>query len=186
MKKILLTIALLAAASCTHQNQEAKLAFNLNTELSKFGNGKGVEITVFDDRKNIRYVGKKEFSKDKIKITTDQNIAEFLQEKIARNLILKGFVQGRDKVVEIHLKTLEYESEIGFPMGSSEVSGVIKVSVRDVKTGDVFAKNYTLDSERKHFIVSLQSTDEQIINSLLQELTKDIVGDEEFLKSLSK
>ena len=194
MKKFLLTAVFLTAISCSHSNQEAALGFNLNTEISNVGNSMSVNILVFDDRTNQKYVGNKSFGDEKINISTNKNLDEFLQEKIARSLILKGFTQGKgkgkgkgkDKTVEVHLKTLQYKAERGFPVGNSTINGVMKVSVRNDKTGEVFVKNYILDLDRKHFIVSLKATDEQIINHLLRELVKDVVEDEEFLHNLAK
>lgn len=186
MKKILLVTAFLAVTSCATSNQEVKLGFRLDDDaISRVqNNSNGFELSVSDDRENRKYLGKKKLVNQQVEVKTDKNLAEFFENKITKGLVLKGFRQGGNKVIAVHLKTLKFKSEIGFPVGSSEVNIVVKVSVKDTKNSKVFAKNYLFDVNNKHFIMSCKSTDEATINNAVESLVMDIIKDDELLENL--
>jgi len=186
MKKFLLISALLTTISCTHQNQKIKFAFHSNVERSAIGNNKIVELKVFDDRLDKSNIGFKKFSEEKIEISSEQNLAKFLEEKIAADLVQKGFKIGKGQVVEMRIETLKYKAESAFPIGNSKANAAIKVRVRNDENRNEFNRNYQLDLANKHFIAPLESTDEETINSLLQEITANILNDEEFLRILAQ
>jgi len=186
MKKIFLVSLFFVAISCSYRNQEVKFVIATNSEQSNLGNGAALDITVFDDRLDKEIVGKKTFGEEDTQITNDQNLAEILKEKIGASLWQKGFKQGKDKIVEIRLQKLIYASSRGFPVGHSEAHGLVKVVVKNKKTRSEFTKNYILDMNSKHFIVSCKSTDKKTINSLLQELVDDVVSDKTLLQNLAQ
>lgn len=184
MKKLLLITAFLTAISCTHHNQEVKLAFRSTADRASIGNNVPVTLRVFDDRKNTAIIGDKKFGDEKIEITADQNLATFLQEKIAADLVQKGFKIDKGTVAEVHIEAITYKAERHFPVGNSEARAAIKIVVKGGLLKSEFTKNYKLDLNNKHFIAPLESTDAQTINALLQEISADIVNDEAFLQSL--
>jgi uncharacterized lipoprotein YajG len=186
MKKILLVTAFLTIASCASSNQQIKLGFRLNDDsLKNIKNDNSFELSVFDTRESKKYLGDKKFANQKVEVETDKNLAEFFENKLTKGLILKGFRQGKDKIVTIDLKTLKFKSEIGFPVGISSVNIVVKVGVKDTKNNRVFAKNYVFDVNNKHFIMSCKSTDEVTVNNAVESLIMDILQDNELLESLS-
>jgi uncharacterized lipoprotein YajG len=184
MKKFLLIASLFTAISCTHQNQQVKLGFYFDPAKSNAGNGSAIQLEVFDDRSNKVNLGYKKFGEEKIEITANQNLEEFLRNKISEGLIAKGFKIAKGTIVEIHIETLKYKAARHFPVGQSEAHSTLKVIVRNSASKNEFTKNYKLDVNNKHFIAPLESTDEATINSLLQEITSDIITDDAFLKSL--
>ena len=86
MKKFLLILPLLAAISCTHENQKVTLNFDLNNQRSTIGGNKGLDVIVVDERANKQLLGKKKFSSEEVEIFADVNLAAFLQEKIISNI----------------------------------------------------------------------------------------------------
>lgn len=186
MKKILLILPFLAAISCVHPNQKVALNFDLNNQSSSIGSNKSIEVSVFDERVNKSLLGRKKFSAEEIEINADVNVAAFLQQKIMQNLSRRGFKNGHDKIVEIHIETLSYMAKRGYPVGSSKIDARLKVMVQDSKTGAKFIKNYGTSWDSKHFIVPLEATDGETINALLRDVTQEIVSDDSFLESLVK
>ena len=185
MKKFLLVVSLLATISCSHQNQKVTLDLSFDEKKSNIGNGSAIDVVVFDDRANKEIIGKKIFGDEKITISPEQNLAQLLEQKIKENLGRKGFSQGGDKIVEIHIESLEYRARRRFFIGTSKADGVLKVIVSNVKSGEKFTKNFTLTIKNKHFIAPLASTDANTINELLQELVQDILNDKAVLKNLA-
>ena len=187
MKKLLLVAALFLAASCTHENQKINLTLHLDDTKSNIGNGAKLDLMVFDDRANDGIFGTKEFSSDeKVKIISQENVALLLTQKVEQNLIAKGFKKGNGKIVEIHIEQLYYLAKRGFLVGTSEGIAVIKILVKNTKTKSVVTKNFSLSLNNKHFIAPLESTDASTINSLLQEITRDILSNQDLLKNLAQ
>ncbi|MDX2082362.1 MAG: YajG family lipoprotein [Rickettsiales bacterium] len=186
MKKLLLFFALISAVSCSHENQKINFDLNLDNQKSNIGNGTKLDLQVFDDRLD-KTIGIKEFSsKEKITITSDDNLAIMLRRKINQSLISKGFDEGLDKIVEIHIKKLEYKAKRKFFIGSSKGEALITVIIKKPENSLTFTKNFSLYLDNKHFIAPLESTDRDIINNLLQEITQDILNSDELLKILAQ
>lgn len=187
MKNFLLATALFLVVSCSHQNQKVSFNFFLDDQKSNVGNGAAIDLMVFDDRADDMLLGSKKFSaKEKVKIFSDENIALLLTKKINQNLLAKGFVKGTEKVFEIHIEKLQYQAQRGFPVGSSEGEAAFKVLVKNSKNKSTLTKNFNLKLDSKHFIMPLESTDSATLNSLLQEITQDILGNEELMKALAR
>ncbi len=187
MKKLLLIATLFLSISCTHTDQKVSLRLNLKDEKSEIGKGAAIDLMVFDDRKDDGVIGRKEFSHDdKINITSQQNVALLLTEKIEQNLINKGFKKGNSKIIEIHIEQLFYLAKRGFPVGTSEGKAAIKVVVKNPKTKSVVTKNFNLSLNNKHFVVPLESTDAATINDMLQEISQDILDNQDLMQTLAK
>lgn len=184
MKKIFLILPLLAAISCSHENQKVTLNFDLENQRSTIGGNKGADVAVVDERANKQLLGKKKFSSEEIEIFADVNLAAFLQEKVIQNLTYRGFTNGKDKIIKISIESLSYKAERGFPTGSSKIDVHLKVMVTDGKTGAKFIKNYGTNWDMKHFVMPLESTDAATINALLRDVVQEIISDDSFLESL--
>jgi len=186
MKKIFLIAAVLLASSCTHENQKIRFDISIDREKSDFGNVGAIKVVAFDDRSHKELIGNKTFGDEEIQITSDQDLADLLREKISKNLEQKGFTKGNDRIVEIHVESLQYKAARKFFIGTSEVDSMIKIVVKNTKNGKKFTKNFALSVNGKHFIVPLEETDTAIINTILQDIVLDILSDRAFLNSLSK
>ncbi len=186
MKKLLLATAILLLAACTHENQKMKFDITIDREKSDFDNVGAVSIVAFDERSQKEIIGNKTFGIEKVTISSNDNLAELLRNKISENLAQKGFKKGFDKTVEIHLESVQYKAVRKFFIGTSEADSAIKIIVKNNKTGEKFTKNFALSVKGKHFLAPLESTDQETINTILRDTVLDILNDKSFLKSLAK
>lgn len=186
MKKILVFASLLVLFSCSYQTQKVKLDLSFDDKKSNIGNGLGIEVVAFDDRSQKEFVGIKKIGDEEVKIVIEQNLSEILQKEISENLLRKGFKIGKEKLVEIHIESLKYKAKREFFIGTSKASGSIKMVVKNSKNNTKFTKNFDLSTKNKHFIMPLESTDGETINSIVQEIVENILSDEGLLKNLSK
>ncbi|NBV07341.1 MAG: hypothetical protein EBS06_08955 [Proteobacteria bacterium] len=187
MKKIFLVTALFFVLSCTHENQKVRFDLTLDSSRSAAGNSKTINLKIFDDRLNKKVIGTKIFSSDDvIQIISEENLSNFLAEKISKNLEERGFKIGLDKDLEIHIDKLEYSAKRKFFIGKSEGRISIKVVVKNNQDGSAMGKNFNISLDNKHFIVPLESTDESTINALLQEAIKDTLDNSDILEFISR
>ena len=128
MKKLAFIASIFFVSSCTYNDQKVNLDLVIYNEKSDIGLGKGIDLQTFDERKNAEILGTKEFCDDeKISITSNQNLAELVKQKIAENLSAKGFSKGNDKLVEVAIKELNYEAQCKFIIGRSNANTIVKV-----------------------------------------------------------
>ncbi|MBP7709842.1 MAG: hypothetical protein KA100_02085 [Rickettsiales bacterium] len=186
MKKLFLLSALIFAISCTHENQKIKFDISIDREKSDFGNVGAIDVVAFDDRSQKNLLGEKTFGDEKIQITSNEDLAELLRQKISENLQQKGFKNGLDKTVEIHLESLQYKAVRKFFIGTSAADSAIKIVVKNNKTGEKFTKNFALSINGKHFLAPLEETDAATINTILRDTVLDILGDKSLMRSLAK
>ena len=187
MKKLLILISLLTLISCTNKDKKIRLDFSIHDKKSNIGNEVKIRLAVVDDRLENNFIGTKEYCDNgKINITTQQNLAELLKQKISDNLLQKGFKNGNDKLIEIHIEQLQYKAECGFLLGKSEAEVAIKVTITDVKSGAKITKNFEVSANNKHFILPLASTDEKVVNDILEVVVEDILNNNALLKNLTQ
>lgn len=185
MKKILLIATLLTAISCSHYDQKVKLDIAFDSTKENVGKGQAIDLTVVDRRADKEILGTKKFGDATVKITSDQDLAAFLQTRITENLLARGFKMGKGKDVEISIEEFKYKASRHFPTGKSKGNVTLRVVVKG-GFGEKFTKNYEISVKNKHFVGPLQSTDERTINALLQDAARTLVNDEMFLQSLKK
>jgi uncharacterized lipoprotein YajG len=185
MKKIFLISAILMLSSCNHYDQKMKLEIVMPKQKPAVTNSKTFELTVVDQRKDADVLGTKQFGEEKIEITSNQNLALFLQNELSENLLQKGFQFGKNKKVEIAIKSFGYKAERAF-VGKSKVDINLQITVKNNQTGKKFTRNLELSSSRKHFIAPLETTDAKSINAILKEAVQNILSDEAFLQSLAE
>ncbi|MBU6141307.1 MAG: hypothetical protein KGP29_07155 [Proteobacteria bacterium] len=186
MKNFLVITSLLTLISCAHHDQKIKFSFDIESQKQKVGHGVGIDLVMVDDRPD-EVIGTKEYGpEEKIKIGSSENLAESLQKKIFANLLKRGFKNGWDSSLEIHVLKLDYRAKSEFFIGTSEARAAIKVVATNNRTGSSLTKNFSSSLDGKHFIRPLDSTDEALINKLIQELVESILDDEEVLNKLVK
>lgn len=186
MKNLFIFAAFLTLVSCAHHDQKIKFDLNLNEQKSNIGKGAGIDLVLIDERSDD-ILGVKEFSaEEKIKISSDKNLAEFLQKKISENLQQKGFKIGFSKTLEIHIVNLEYSAKRKFFIGESAGKIAVTAVVTNNKNQSTLTKKFDSSLDSKHFIAPLESTDAASINNLLKEILKNILEDAELLKKLAE
>ncbi len=184
MKKFLLILPFLAVISCHHYDQQVILGFDAPNQSSTLGNNTGVDVTVYDVRAEKKLLGRKTFSNEEIEITSNVDLAAFVQFKITQNLMRRGFKPGHDKIINVYIETFDYKAKSGFGIGTSRIEAGLKIVVADSRTGLKFTKNYGTAWDNKHFIVPLEETDSRTINLLLKDILQEILLDDSFIESL--
>ncbi len=184
MKKIFFILSILIFASCSFHDQQVTLNFELKDQVSNIGNGSKIDVMVIDEREKHDLVGRKKISSTtEINIEVNKDLSIYLQKKIKQNLMRRGFVEGKDKIVEIHIDRLFYNAKAGF-IGKSTIEASIRTVIIDTKTNSKFTKDYGESWSNKHFIMPLASTDHEIINQLLHSVVQDILSDDNFIQNL--
>ena len=179
-------MALMMTVSCTYNNQKVELGFDLNNKVSAIGHYKKVEVVVVDTRENKDVIGEKKYSSEvTVKITPNQDIANFLQQKLTHNLISRGFQYGNDKTLTLKIESLFYKANRSL-IGTSEMGTSFKIIIKDNKNGSIFVKNYNISQNNKHFIMPLDSTVADAVNKFLQDAVQEIVADDSFIENLIK
>lgn len=186
MKNLLIFAAIFSLFSCAHHDQKIKFNLNLNHSAKNIGKAVGVDLVVIDARTN-EILGEKIFSaEEKIKITSDENLAEFLQKKIEESLLQNGFKKGWYKSLTIEIIDLKYQAKREFFVGNSEANIALKVVISDNKNQSSFTKNFEASNSSYHFIAPLESTDAATINNLISEVVNNILSDKEILNKLAQ
>jgi uncharacterized lipoprotein YajG len=191
MKKNILITCLILATSCSYNDRQVRFDLNVaqnqnDTVINKSGALSALKISVIEQRKNPEIVGTKKIGDQKVKITSTENLAKLLEEKISENLFEQGFKKGNAKQLELYVEKFQFTAKRRFFIGKSEAKTKIKAVVKDSKNNVKFTKNFELSLNNKHFIASFESTDEATINQLLNEVAQDIVSDKSLLENLSK
>jgi uncharacterized lipoprotein YajG len=186
MKNIFLLISISLLFSCAHHDEKIKFNLRLNEAKENIGKGLGLDLVIVDSRSD-ETLGEKIFSADeKIKITSEENLAESLQKKISENLLQKGFKKGWDKTLEIEIINLDYRAKREFFVGKSDAKISLKVVINNNKNSASFTKNFDSSVNSYHFIAPLESTDAATINSLIGEVVNGILSDREILNKLAQ
>lgn len=184
---LIAVLSALLAFSCTHQDQNVKLNLNIsNIEKISPNPTKSVFVEVVDTRSEPEILGSKTFGDEKIKISTEDNIAKLLNEQISKNLVEKGFKNGREKLVQISIESFNYKAERHFLIGNSSANVVAKVVINDTKNREKFSKKFNLSIKRKHFIAPLEKTDSETINKILRDVALEILDDSAIIERLFK
>jgi uncharacterized lipoprotein YajG len=190
IKICVLTALIIGISSCTHLDEKMSFNISLSNAAAKIGDGKKVKVSVEDQRQSPKIVGRKKFGDEKIKITSEQDLAIYLREQIEKGLKDQGFVIAEKKSTDVkpvllQIRSFKYEARSGFLIGKSKFDAEILLVI-DAKNNSRFSKKYFLSSQNKHFLRSSREFDINKINSSLQEIVNDILKDEELLGELSK
>jgi uncharacterized lipoprotein YajG len=177
IKKIFTIITLFTAISCAHQDQKIKLNLSLDAKKLEIANPVEIDFTVIDDRLNKKTLGQKEFGEKSVYLIIDQNLADFLQQKISQAFVEKGLKIGNDRIIELHVKTFKYSAKSGFPLGESSGEIALQIIIKNEKSGEKLTRNFSLALKNKHFLRPLEATDSKTANALLQEVVQDFLDD---------
>jgi uncharacterized lipoprotein YajG len=186
MKKYILPIfVLLFTFSCASQGKKIKLDSAINFKSSTIGANKEIDVVVIDDRQDKENIGVKKFGEEKIYIKSEQNLTNVLKDEILSGLFQNGFKLGKGKLMEVHIESFYYTAKRGI-IGKSKAKSILRIEVKNKKSGEKLIKNFSVISKGNHFVMPLESTDNAKINWLLKEVIADIFKDKNFLENLAK
>ncbi len=122
-------------------------------------------------------------------ISNHQNLEELIKENVAKALQKNGFVvvKNHDRILDISLLTLKYQSLFEFFTIGSKIDSVLDVSIRS-PSGAVLYKNiYRSNLEKRHFMLApLAYVNEKNINSSFQDVLEKMLNDENLIKFLEQ
>ena len=135
-------------------------------------------IKIIDNRVDKEIIGTKQFGKDQVIITNNQNLDFLIRRALIHHLSSNGLTIVNDKTLVISIENLEYSSTRGLPLGESEVKLLLKAQLISNKDGfKNYSKSYDIDLSSKNFIVSSPGRDRKNINLALEEALQDIASD---------
>jgi len=186
MKKQILVLSLIALASCTYNDRKISLNLNIEQNQHTISKATALKISVVEYRQDPQVIGTKKIGDAKVNLTSDQNLAIMLHDKISQSLFAQGFKKGNDKQLEFRIEEFRFKAERHFFIGKSDAEAKIKAIITDAKGNVKFTKTFELSLKNKHFIASFETTDEETINQLLNDVAQDIVSDKSLLENLVK
>ena len=184
MKKILSIFLLIFAIGCSFKNEKIRVDFTIEDKKSSIGEGIELEVTATDNRSSKYVLGIKRIGKKKIEVQNYQEVDKILQERIALNLLERGFKLGKENKVQISLESLKYNAKNKILIATSTTEVDVKIITTNNRSKKSFSKNYRIALTGKHFVLPTKSSQEKAVNSILQEVTEEILSDDAFLKAL--
>jgi uncharacterized lipoprotein YajG len=187
----IITIAVASAfiSGCAFVPQEANIDPNISMMPSSEGHGVTVSVKVLDERPS-KSLGHRVTAYGKAaEITSAQDVAVVVHEKIVYGLQAKGFdisdfTPESPIKLQVELRLLEYSTSTGFWTGGVHVKGAIKV-VAD-KNGSIYEKMYRTEDEERVVVVPDASSNEKMINEGLAALLMQIFEDNALFAHLAK
>ena len=173
---------------CAFTDQKAFLNPTLTLESSNIGNGQHVGLKVVDERpnKNLGYRGGGYIGKGGA-ITSDQDIAKLLEEKISDGLKMKGFEptsysNNNTRSIKVELRSLEYFTTTGFWTGGVHTKSALKVTAKNLSKE--FEDFYRIEKEERVMVGPGAQSNEKMINSALSEILQKLFDDQNLFKFL--
>ena len=187
-KKLLVLVIVAVLPGCAFHAQKAQIAPIVQVAQSNEGKGAAIGLRVLDERpsQSLGRRGTAAVARG-AEITTDQNIAAVIQDKVAQGLQSKGYVvkpYGESETrLSLELRELEYTTSTGFWTGGVHVNGAIKAVGN--KPGDSYERMYCSEKERRIMVVPTAGKNEADINESLGELLRGIFEDVGLLRFLA-
>ncbi len=183
MKKIIILIACLIAASCASSSQDAQIEIFPRVESSNVGSGITLAITV-DDSRSSGVIGT---TSDTTQIYTSQDLAETIGLAMVDAYSKQGFnVSAANHPMAIRmmvsLDDLSYTRDGN--VVTTTVNTTSRMSVR--LEGKNFGKNYSNSEERVIPFSSNENTNNSQLRSILETMVERIVNDEELFNALTR
>jgi hypothetical protein len=189
----LLAACLVAVSACAFVDQKATLRPDVSVAPAAIDSGMGgghvVAVHVVDERPRSLIGRRGAGGSVGGSITTDQDVAELVREKIIDALQRDGFAPtrdgaGGDRKLNVEVRFLEYELAMGFWTGSVNTRAALKAACRN---GDAtYERLYRGEHKRGAFVVPSASTNERLLNVALSEALGGLLGDRELLACLAR
>lgn len=180
--------ALVFINGCAFTSQKAVLNPTLDFVSQNFGNGQQVGVKVLDERsdKTLGYRGAANISRGGA-ITTDQDVAMVLEDKIKEGLKMQGFepVPYSDNVsrtMKVELRSLEYFTSTGFWTGGVHTKSALKVIAKN--SGKDYEEFYRVEKEERVMAVPSAEENERLINLALSAVLQKLFTDQKLFKLL--
>jgi len=179
-RPFLAAIAAAGVVGCAFNPQTARISPNVEVASGDIGQGTTVAFRAVDERAS-KSLGNRGAAFGKgAEISSTEDIAAVVHEKIADGLRKKGFAvtdynETASPRLSVEVRSLEYDTSIGFWTGGVKVQAALKaVAVRDGKT---YERMYRTDKERRVVIVPGAGKNEQWINEAVTDVLTQVFDD---------
>jgi len=189
LKALALSFVCLMFTGCAFNAQKATFNPIVNVASSNAGKGSQVGLKVDDERPSSSLGHRGNAYGAAAEITTDQDLAALIREKVASGLTKEGYqvvnyLQSSGARLTLELRDLKYSTSTGFWTGGVDVDGAIKaIGSND---GDTYEKLYRTDKKSRVVVVPTAGTNEQWLNEALSDLLRQVFEDPELAALLSR
>ncbi len=189
LKALALSFVCLMVTGCAFNAQKATLNPTLNVALSSTGNGGQIGLKVDDERPSSSLGHRGNAYGAAAEITTDQDLAALIREKVASGLTKEGYQvinypQSSGARLTLELRDLKYSTSTGFWTGGVDVDGALKAIGSN---GDsTYEKLYRTDKKNRVVVVPTAETNEQWLNEALSDLLRQVFDDPELSAFLAR
>lgn len=187
----LLSVFLLATG-CAFTPQTVVIEPEVVVAESDAGAGKTVYVYVVDERTNTELGRRGTGAMSGAAITTEQDVAEVFATAIVDGLAKRGFdasavtsptSEDGTALLRIDIRTIEYETTMGFWTGGVHVRGAMKgTASRDNESYD---KLYRVDEEKRVMVVPGADANAQQINATVSAVIQELFNDTELFNFLA-
>ncbi|HQW08117.1 MAG TPA: YajG family lipoprotein [Steroidobacteraceae bacterium] len=191
MKTNLLAGAVVAAvlvSACAFSPQVAQINPGLDVASGDLGKSTTVAFRVVDER-DSKSIGNRGAAFGKgAKITTSQDVAALVHQRISEGLGKKGFAitdfrEDASPRLTVELRSLDYDTSVGFWTGGVQIVAALKgVSVRDGKT---YERMYRYDNEKRVVVVPTANRNDEMLNAALTDVMTQFFDDVGMLRHLA-
>jgi len=184
---LLLLITGLLLSGCTMIPHDIELKPELSVEKQNIGNNRTLLVEVADGR-DTEVIGYRSYMKTgKISLSDKQNIIDVIKNSVEDGFATLGFtvVQNgtSERLVEIDIRLVEYETTYGFFTMGSFSRGSFEVSCI-LPSGSRFKNLYRVENERRLFAAPFAKSNEKWINEAVSEALMRMFDDESFMEFL--
>ncbi len=189
LKALALSFVCLIFTGCAFNAQKATFNPIVNVASSNAGKGSQVGLKVDDERPSSSLGHRGNAYGAAAEITTDQDLAALIREKIASGLTKEGYqvvnyLQSSGARLTLELRDLKYSTSTGFWTGGVDVDGAIKAI--GTNGSDTYEKLYRTDKKSRVVVVPTAGTNEQWLNEALSDLLRQVFEDPELAALLSR
>jgi uncharacterized lipoprotein YajG len=189
LKALALSFVCLMFTGCAFNAQKATFNPIVNVASSNAGKGSQVGLKVDDERPSSSLGHRGNAYGAAAEITTDQDLAALIREKVASGLTKEGYqvvnyLQSSGARLTLELRDLKYSTSTGFWTGGVDVDGAIKAIGSN--GGDTYEKLYRTDKKSRVVVVPTAGTNEQWLNEALSDLLRQVFEDPELAALLSR
>ena len=187
IRLVFLALAAAFAPGCAWVSQKVTIAPQLRVPASNRGNGATVVVKVLDARPSLR-IGYRGLDSKLAEITTDQDLAPLLQQKIIEGLTQQGFravssSEQPNRLLKIELRTLQYTTDMDFWKGTIRT----KAAIQAYSKVDDFIFDQLYVAEREEAVVEAPraKTNERLINGVISDVLQRLLADQKLARVLA-
>ena len=191
MKKAIPTIAIatLLVSGCAFQQQQVMLQPELRALPSEMGQGKNVAIKIMDERPEKDFGHRGNVYGKAAKITSNQDVATVIREKVADGLKRNGFQpeqwkEEATRTLKVEIRLIEYSTSVGFWSGGIHTKSTLKAIANS--NGKQYENFYRGENEDRVFVVPFADENERYINDVVSLSLQKMFNDTELLMFLAR